>query len=163
MPYVKFNEKNISTQLVETEQEGDGWYEVPKEHEGYNFYELKDGTVIPLSNEKLESYDLGRFRASRQGRVRITMRQILNNTDWLVQRHTEQVSLGVETSLSDSEYQSLIEYRAALRSLGNQELTTEDFDPPIYPLKNRNPITFDEELEFLSKLKPEAIGPLLGE
>ena len=157
MSYVKFNEKNISTQWSATEQEGDGWYEVPTEHEGHNFYQLKDGEVVPLSTENLENFHLNRFRASRQGRVRLTIRQILNNTDWLVQRHTEQVSLGTETSLSDLEYQNLIEYRADLRSLANEDLTAEDFDPPVYPLKERNPIIFVDELESLSKLSPEGI------
>jgi len=155
MSYVKFNEKNISTEWVVSEQEGDGWYEVPEEHEGHNFYKLENGIVVPLVDEDLKNYHLDRFKVSRQERVRITIRQILSGTDWLVQRHTEQVSLGAETSLSDSEYQSLIEYRSDLRSLSNEELTVEDFESPIYPLKERHAITFAEELEFLSKLKPE--------
>ena len=159
MSYVKFNEKNIGTEWVASQQDGDGWYEVPEEHEGHNFYKLENGIVVPLANEDLTNYHLNRFRASRQGRIRVTIRQILSGTDWLIQRHIEQVSLKSETSLSTLEYQSLIEYRAALRSLSNQELTAEDIQILEYPLKERNPITFVDELEFLSKLKPEALPP----
>ena len=157
MSYVQFNEKNISTAWAASEQEGDGWYEVPEEHEGHNFYKLVDGDVFPLSGKDLENFHLDTFRVSRQERVRIAIKMILSNTDWLVQRHTEQVGLGGETSLSKAEYGSLVEYRNALRILSNEELTTEDFDVPTYSLSDRYPITFADELEYLSKLSPEEI------
>jgi hypothetical protein len=58
-------------------------------------------------------------------------------TDWLVQRHQEQKALGIATSLSEEQFQKLLDYRQALRDLGEiyqpQDLAenvvwpTEDF------------------------------------
>ena len=39
----------------------------------------------------------------------------LNKTDWLVQRHREQVDLGIETSLSHQEYGELLNERQSVR------------------------------------------------
>lgn len=50
----------------------------------------------------------------------------LQNTDWYVSRHQEQVSLGLQTTLSQQQYEELLTYRQALRDLGasyNLEVT----------------------------------------
>ncbi|WP_421170991.1 tail fiber assembly protein [Aeromonas dhakensis] len=39
----------------------------------------------------------------------------LNSTDWVVQRHQDQLAVGVETTLTEHEYNALQEYRQALR------------------------------------------------
>lgn len=43
--------------------------------------------------------------------------EFLNNTDWLIIRHRDQVELGLETSLTEIEYKSLLEKRQAKRDL----------------------------------------------
>lgn len=155
MSYVKFNEKNISIEWASQKQDGDGWYEIPEEHDGHNFYKLEGGKVLPIAGDELESFNKNLFTESRKQNVKLTIRDILSATDWLVQRHTEQVSLGGETSLSKVEYESLIQYRAELRTLSNQEFSAEDFDIPTYPLNERYPISSTNNLEYLSNLSSE--------
>jgi hypothetical protein len=149
MSYVKFNEKNISTEWVISEQEGDGWYEVPEEHEGHNFYKLENGIVVPLVDNDLDNYKNDLFVRNKTNLIKLAVSRILTDTDWLVQRHTEQTSLDAETSLEDSEYQSLIAYRSSLRNLSNQEITLEEFESPEYPFKERYPNSFADELESI--------------
>lgn len=43
--------------------------------------------------------------------------QILYETDWVVQRHIEQKTLQIATSITDDVYTSLLEYRQKLRNL----------------------------------------------
>ena len=43
----------------------------------------------------------------------------LFETDWISQRHTEQKTLGISTTISDAEYLLLLEYRQQLRDLSN--------------------------------------------
>lgn len=43
--------------------------------------------------------------------------QLLYDSDWVVQRHTEQKFLQIATSLTDEIYSSLLEYRQKLRDL----------------------------------------------
>ena len=52
-------------------------------------------------------------------------RDFLNNTDWKVIRHREQLELGIETSLSAEEYLSLIIERQNKRSILN-DIINED-------------------------------------
>ena len=40
----------------------------------------------------------------------------LNNTDWKVTRHRDQLALGIDTSLSDEEYQTLLTNRQTWRN-----------------------------------------------
>lgn len=39
----------------------------------------------------------------------------LNSTDWIVQRHQDQMAVGATTTLTEPEYDALQEYRQALR------------------------------------------------
>lgn len=41
--------------------------------------------------------------------------QQLQQTDWLVTRHRDQVELGIETSLNEDEYKELLMFRQSLR------------------------------------------------
>jgi hypothetical protein len=157
MAYVKFNERNISTEWVLSPQETEGWYEVPEEYDGHNFYKLVDGKVLPLLENELSENNFRRFKMSRQARIKECIRRILTQTDWLSQRHSEQLNLNIETSLTDVEYQSLIEYRSSLRSLSNQDLTLDNFELPEYPFEQRYPLQFVTELQSLYNLEPEAI------
>lgn len=45
--------------------------------------------------------------------------EFLNNTDWKIIRHKEQQDLGIETTLSEEEYLSLIKNRQERRELLN--------------------------------------------
>lgn len=154
MAYVQFNEQNISTVQVLTEQEGDGWYLIPTEHEGHSFYKLVDGKVVPFSETEVEQFNRNTFKKSYQTELKTKISLVLTETDWLIQRHSEQSSSNGETSLSDAEYSSLVEYRSNLRSLSNADLYPEEYVLPEFPLKNRYSFGSIDNLESLSSLIP---------
>lgn len=45
--------------------------------------------------------------------------EFLNNTDWKISRHKEQLDLGIETSLTNDEYLKLISQRQERRAILN--------------------------------------------
>lgn len=54
--------------------------------------------------------------------------EFLNNTDWKIIRHKEQLDLGIETSLTSEEYINLIKERQQKRSILN-DLIDENLPP----------------------------------
>ena len=59
---------------------------------------------------------------------------LLNSTDWLVSRHTEEKILGTTTTLSESQFTKLLTYRQQLRDITNQYTTLDDVIWPVNPL-----------------------------
>ncbi len=49
--------------------------------------------------------------------ARIMRDQMLSSTDWLIDRHRDQIEQGHPTSLTADQYKSLLAYRQALRDL----------------------------------------------
>lgn len=49
-----------------------------------------------------------------------TRSNALNDTDWLLSRHNEQMALHVPTTLTDDQYRALIAYRQELRDITTQ-------------------------------------------
>lgn len=45
---------------------------------------------------------------------------LLGGSDWIVQRHADELALGGVTTLTMAQYQSLLQYRQALRNLPKQ-------------------------------------------
>lgn len=69
------------------------------------------------------------------GELRATRDRDLASTDWLVQRHNDEVLKNEETSLSPDEINAWLDYRKVLRDI------TVDYDPspvPIYPTRPFN-------------------------
>ena len=159
MSYVRFNEQNISIQWTATEQEGDGWYQVPEEHEGFNFYKLENNQVLPLAQVEEKEYKRNVFKGAFQISIKAAVSSILTETDWLVQRHSEQVYTNGETSLTDIEYEELIQYRSDLRALSNQDSYPEEYVIPEFPLKSRYSFKFVEDLESLLQSIPQEFLP----
>lgn len=58
---------------------------------------------------------------------------LLNEMSWLVERHREQLDLGVETTLSEARYKALLKYRQALRDLPASETDPEAIKWPKPP------------------------------
>jgi hypothetical protein len=58
----------------------------------------------------------------------------LNSTDWLVSRHTEEKIIGMNTTLSESQFTKLLTYRQQLRDITNQYTTLDDVVWPVNPL-----------------------------
>ena len=52
----------------------------------------------------------------KQAEENLRQRLLLSNTDWKVIRHRDQLDLGIPTSLTDAEYQVLLEERQKARA-----------------------------------------------
>lgn len=61
--------------------------------------------------------------------------QLLNDSQWLVLRHIEQVGANVETSLTSMQYAALLKYRQALRDIPEQTEFPINIDWPVFPLQ----------------------------
>ena len=73
-------------------------------------------------------------QARRWADLRAERDHRLSETDWLVLRHQEQVAAGLGTSLTGAVYQSLLEYRQALRDLPEQTVDPVASDWPVSPV-----------------------------
>lgn len=73
------------------------------------FDSLKAEKNKPMTLEEQEQ----RIRAERDHRI--------DDTQWLVSRHAEQVAGGIAPSLTAEQYQELLTYRQALRDLPSQD------------------------------------------
>jgi hypothetical protein len=62
--------------------------------------------------------------------VRADRDRLLNELFWLVERHREQLDLGIETTLSEVQYKSLLKYRQALRDLPD---SSKDSEAVVWP------------------------------
>lgn len=71
-----------------------------------------------------------RINISRQPVItwRMTRNDLLYATDWLMTRHSEQLQLREQTTLTDSQYKELMSYRQLLRGL-----TDENHEFPAAP------------------------------
>ena len=58
----------------------------------------------------------------------------LSTTDWLVTRHNEEKLLGVQTTLTDSQFTQLLNYRQALRNITTQYTVLADVVWPVNPI-----------------------------
>lgn len=63
--------------------------------------------------------------------VRSQRNNLLSETDWIMQRHTEQKTLGIETAITDEQYSQLAVYRQKLRDLPSKI----NLRKPIWPTK----------------------------
>ncbi|MHA3062494.1 phage tail assembly chaperone [Acinetobacter sp. ANC 4641] len=66
--------------------------------------------------------------------VRIKRDQLLNDTQWLVQRHRDQTEIGEPTTLTLDQYKALMTYRQALRDVPTQSGFPNNIVWPSYPL-----------------------------
>lgn len=81
--------------------------------EGHRF--LADpGLFILLENGAIEFLEKEERRVT-ESVLRRKQIEFLEQTDWLVARHRDQLDLGIETTLSNEEYQKLLTDRQAAR------------------------------------------------
>lgn len=59
---------------------------------------------------------------------------LLNDTQWLVQRHRDQIEVGEQTTLTNEEYKALLTYRQALRDVTLQKDFPTEVIYPEYPI-----------------------------
>lgn len=159
MAYVKFNDQNISEVYVVSEQEGDGWYEVPQQYEGSGRFKLVNGQVVPFTDQEDLQLRRNTFKSSYQNDLKINIGRVLTETDWLVQRHTEQVQSNSSTSLTDKEFEDLLKYRSDLRALSNEDLYPEEYVIPTFPLANKYTFFPISILGSLHEIIPQELIP----
>lgn len=75
----------------------------------YNFEQAdnEDGFILLSETEKTKTLE----------EIQAEALQFLNNTDWLVIRHQDQINAGAETSLNQEQYLELFQQRQIARSL----------------------------------------------
>jgi CMP-N-acetylneuraminic acid synthetase len=159
MAYVKFNDQNISEVYVSSEQEDDGWYEVPQQYEGIIKFKLVNGQVLPFTDQEDLQHRRDTFKSSYQNDLKINVSRVLTETDWLIQRHSEQIQSNESTSLTNKEFEDLLKYRSDLRSLSNEDLYPEEYVIPSFPLLNRYSFFSITTLESLNQIIPQELIP----
>lgn len=60
--------------------------------------------------------------------------QLLSDTQWLVQRHRDQIEVAEPTTLTADQYKALLTYRQALRDVPTQSGFPDNIIFPKYPL-----------------------------
>ena len=79
--------------------------------------EWNDSKYQPPSDEDIELWYSEYKESLIQVDINEKSRNYLNQTDWLVIRHRDQKELGIETSISDEEYTSILLERQSNRNL----------------------------------------------
>lgn len=65
--------------------------------------------------------------------VREKRDSLIADSDWIVNRHRDQIGAGVPTSLTDAQYQSWLSYRQQLRDISKQAGWPESISWPPQP------------------------------
>lgn len=157
MPYVLFGPNNYSVAyLTNPPVIGvEDWYELPEGIDQNVNYKLVDGIVQVCTEEEIRSAfysDNPYLKDHFNEVVSSCIKQFLNDTDWLIQRHSEQVAAGLTTSLTDDEYAYIIGYRQYLRELTNQTLNKETFTFQEFTMNNKyNYLSYNTLIEFLNE------------
>lgn len=92
MPYINRDENGKITGLFACQQYENQEYLPDDNHEVINF-----------------------GKPTEQERINQNARDFLNETDWMVIRHRDQLALGIPTSLTEEEFQQLLLDRQAAR------------------------------------------------
>ncbi|MCD4505517.1 phage tail assembly chaperone [Chromobacterium piscinae] len=71
--------------------------------------------------------------AVRAAKIRSERDRRLALTEWLAQRHRDEIDLGQPTTLSRDEFDALLTYRQALRDVSSQQGFPDDVNWPVAP------------------------------
>lgn len=86
---------------------------IPKENMTVFEGKLVDKESLTFINGKFIKQD---YELEKQQELNKESRKYLNETDWLVLRHQDQLALGIETSLTEEEYLELLQKRQEART-----------------------------------------------
>ena len=73
---------------------------------------VQDGQIVDISDSPEYQAELAR---QEQERINQEAERFLNETDWMVIRHRDQLALGIPTSLTEEEFRKLLEDRQQAR------------------------------------------------
>lgn len=154
MGYLKFNDQNNVEEFSSSvPSDITGWYEIPEEYHHLSHFKLIDGIVIPLTEDERLQKEKDTFKKSFQKDLKMQVSRILTDTDWLVQRHTEELNSNSQsTTLNVEEFQSLLEYRANLRAMTNQDLYPEQYVFPNNTLAEKYRTVSMADLDILKTI-----------
>lgn len=157
MPYILFGPNNYSVAYMANPPllNAEDWYELPEGMEENAHYKLVDGVVQVCGEEELRSafYASNPHLKDHFNTVVLSyIKEFLSDTDWLIQRHSEQVAASVTASLTDDDYAYLVGYRQYLRELTNQTLVKETFTFQEFTMNNRyNYLSYNALIDFLNE------------
>lgn len=95
---------------IDTEFEGNDFYSLIEIPDDGNNYIFQDGEAVIKENQP------------NQETINLEARRFLYDTDWKVIRHRDQLDLGIETSLTNEEFQELLMQRQEARERVMEEL-----------------------------------------
>ena len=105
--YYKHDGEKVIEQVQESEYDSSTCIRVHKDHD-LDQHLLTDGYYIVYQREAMDSMGVGLSS-------KYFSKLHLNDTDWKVTRHRDQLALGITTSLTDEEYQALLTNRQSWR------------------------------------------------
>lgn len=115
-------------------------------------WRLVNGNPIIVDIEELTDTFLGITEVDEdKDKLNQWISPVLSSTDWILQRHSEQVIRQIDqTSITDQKYQEILLYRENLRSLTPQIIIEPNFllmNHPLneYDLYHRNLISYINE------------------
>ena len=82
--------------------------------EGSRFWEPYQ-EWLAAGNEPAPAFTAEELAANTQSEINAEALKFLNDTDWKVRRHIDQIALGIETSLTGQMYTELLQERQAAR------------------------------------------------
>jgi hypothetical protein len=157
MPYIQFGSNNYSVAYIENEPliKTSDWYELPEGLEENSHYKLVDGVVQVCTEDELRNAFYAANPHLKDHFNHILSSNIvdfLSNTDWLIQRHSEQISSSLTTSLTDDEYNYIVQYRHYLRELTNQNHDKETFVFQEFTMNDRyNYLSYNNIIKLLNE------------
>lgn len=165
--YAIFDENGIASSNAWGDEEpsyGENWKLIPEDLEDIPLLRMKSGKIVAFTDSEIEEYHKENVTRAFYETLRIQTRNHLTATDWLVLRHTEQVSAGSSTSLSEAEYTALVNWRIALREASNSNVDPYEISLPEYPLSTRYPLPITPEIPLpeFNKKQYESLGPEVG-
>jgi hypothetical protein len=117
----------------------------PIEQNGYvpywngNYWELKEKPSFNVEYEEIIwDNELKQFKIIRNNdkaikKLREIRNKLLSETDWFALRHQDEIARGMQTTLTEEQYQELLNYRQSLRDL--PEDPNLDVFNPQFPQK----------------------------
>ena len=115
-----------------------------------NYFKKQDGSVwafdddqldlvhddmVAMTTEEIELHKNPKPTSEQLAdEARLKRDQLLSDTQWLVQRHRDQIEVGEPTTLTADQYKALLTYRQALRDVPLQKDFPTKVIYPEYPI-----------------------------
>lgn len=108
-------------------------YDDDLEQSRLDAYVAKNG-LEPMTQAEIDEHTY-RPEPNPWDEIRAERDRLLNNTQWIIDRHNEQVKYGLGRTLGDAEIQAFAQYRQDLRDIPQTSATIDNVVWPTNPLE----------------------------